>query len=73
MLIELRDGTVIQMDGDNNYKAVSGGYELTDAITGKVYIVKLDSTDVIRSMTAGNLTNASGIPMPLFQMEVTAE
>ncbi len=73
--IELRDGTVIEVSGAN-YSGTSKGSTVatvTDALTGIAYEINIDSTDAIRTMTQGNLTNDSGIPMPLFQMEVTAE
>lgn len=73
--IELRDGTIIEVNGAN-YSGTSKGSTLatvTDALTGNAYEIRIDSTDCIRTMTQGNLTNDSGIPMPLFQMEVTAE
>lgn len=82
--VELRDGTVIEIkhggdygeDSDGNkitpYKLVGSQYTVIDDITRNEYVINVDSTDVIRTKNHGNITNASGIPLVLFSMDVTA-
>ena len=74
--VELRDGTVIEVAHNGTSAVLNEAktqYTLTDAITGNKYTVDVGSLDAIRTKNHGNLTNASGIPLVLFSMDVTAE
>ena len=77
MLMELRDGTVIEVAGSKgatvNYKTDATNKTLTVTYNGVEYVIKGDTTDMIRSMDYGNITNASGAPVPLFKLDVVAE
>ncbi|MBR7117156.1 MAG: hypothetical protein IKC87_05550 [Clostridia bacterium] len=73
--VELRDGTVIEVaHAKDQYTLMSDEngkyYQVIDALTKKEYIIRVDSTDCIRTMNTGNITNESGIPLVLFSMDV---
>ena len=70
--VELKDGTIAEING-SNWSCSSSACTFTDALTGTKYTIELDSGDVLRTMTQGNITNASGIPLVLFKMDVAAE
>ena len=73
-LVELRDGTVIAVKGASGQYTLSEDKKTFDLIdsTGKHHTIRVDSTDVIRTMNAGNITNASGIPLVAFSMDVVS-
>lgn len=74
--VELKDGTVIEVAHAKSQYTLSSDksyYDIKDALTGQWHTIKVDSTDCIRTKNDGNITNASGIPLVLFSMDVTAE
>ncbi len=73
MLMELRDGTVIEIwgkgsSGEVNYSAA--GTTLTVTYNGVTYTIEGDTTDMIRSLDYGNITNASGVPLVIFALDI---
>ncbi len=75
MLMELRDGTVIEIwgkgsteSGQVNYSAT--GTTLTVSYNGVTYTIEGDTTDMIRSLDYGNITNASGVPLVIFALDI---
>lgn len=71
--VELRDGTIIEVAHASGQYTLSGGvYTVTDALTGQKHTITVDSMDAIRTKNHGNITNASGIPLVLFSMDVIA-
>jgi len=78
MVMELGDGTLIEVwDKSNSYSTGSKNYSLDSATqtltvqyNGVTYTVRGNTTDMIRTMDYGNITNASGIPLPIFQMDI---
>lgn len=71
-LVELRDGTVIAVKSAKSQYTLSSDKKVFDLIdsTGKHHTIRVDSTDVIRTKFIGNITNASGIPLVAFSMDV---
>lgn len=71
MLMELRDGEIIEV--------VTGSYKKTDTTqlrityNGKDYYIDGDTTDMIRSLDYGNITNASGVPLVIFGLDIVTE
>ena len=78
MVMELADGTLIEVwdkkntygTGKTNYSLDSAAQTLTVEYNGNTYVVRGNTTDMVRTMDYGNLTNLSGIPLPLFRLEV---
>lgn len=72
--VELENGRIIEVTL-GNYKLNSDKtvYDVTDALTGEHVFIDVDSNDVIRTKNHGNITNASGVPLVLFQVDVAAE
>ena len=78
MVMELADGTLIEVwDKKNSYSTGKANYSLnsteqtlTVEYNGETYVVRGNTTDMVRTMDYGNLTNASGIPLPLFSIDV---
>lgn len=86
-LIELGDGTIIEVTvstyvthptkAEKEAASTAGttipddGYYIEVTYNGTTYKIYKNSTDMIRTMDYGNITNLSGVPMPLFGMEIT--
>ena len=66
MHAELADGRVLRLD---SMKFNAENQVITLGSDGVYYTVS-DATDLVRTMDYGNLTNASGIPMPTFSIEI---
>lgn len=69
--------TVLMNDGSEIEVASGSASEVTKVATiktpdGDTVSIPLDTTDVVMTKDSGNITNASGIPLPIFQMTVTA-
>jgi len=66
IVAELKDGTMIEFLSGN---VVSNKTDkiLTFTVNGATYVVD-SANDYIRSLDYGNVTNASGIPLPVFKM-----
>ena len=72
--VELEDGTLIQCQpattsGPHTNNKTDGYVILVD-INGVSYTIYAEDDAVIRSFNPGNLTNASGHPMHVFELEV---
>lgn len=66
----MNDGSEIEVASGS---AKEGGTVATvKTPDGDTVSIPLDTTDVIMTKDSGNITNASGIPLPVFQMTVTA-
>lgn len=69
--------TLLMNDG-NEIEVASGSAKEGGTVAtvktpdGDTVSIPLDTTDVIMTKDSGNITNASGIPLPVFQMTVTA-
>lgn len=73
-MIELADGTVFEYAQSNQSTANDGTDRLTVvAPDGTKYTFIGSDNDVIRTFIPGNLTNASGYPTPVFELEVGYE
>ncbi len=78
MLMELGDGTLIELwdtknsygTGKKNYSLDSATQTLTVSYNGETYVIKGNSTDMVRSLDYGNITNISGVPTPIFEIEI---
>ena len=78
MVMELGDGTLIEVwstkntygTGQANYTLDSEAQTLTVVYNGQTYVVRGNTTDMVRTTDYGNITNLSGIPLPLFKLEV---
>lgn len=71
MYAELADGSLVQVE-DREYQSGEDG-QTGDSITiisGDSSYLLDDTRDMVRSMHYGNLTNLSGIAMPVFQLEI---
>ncbi len=71
MQVELGDGTILSVPNDG-VSVDATNKKITLTVDGKSYVIT-DPTDYIRSMDCGNITNASGVPLVVFSMNVTAE
>lgn len=69
MQVELGDGTIISVPGIG--VSVEEG-KITLTVHGKAYVIT-DPKDYIRSMDCGNITNASGVPLVVFSMNIVQE
>lgn len=75
-LMELRDGTVIEVrgklsPGGKNYTIDAEAKTLTVTYNGNTYVINADTTDMIRTLDYGNITNASGVPLVIFALDIT--
>lgn len=65
---ELADGSFVEfLSGDVSVNAAEKTVTIT--VGGKTYVAS-DATDYIRTIDYGNVTNASGVPLPVFKMAV---
>ena len=71
-LMELGDGTIIEVL-DGKYTSDKTAQTITVTYNGKQYVIHSDTTDMVRTLDYGNITNASGVPMPIFAMDIVAE
>lgn len=72
--VELENGRIIEVTlGNYTLNSNKTVYDVTDALTGEHVFIDVDSNDVIRTKNHGNITNASGVPLVLFQVDVAAE
>lgn len=70
-LIELGDGTIIEVTNDTcSYSTAN--HTVTVKYNGQSYVIRMNTTDMVRTLDYGNITNISGVPMPIFGMQITA-
>ncbi len=70
-LIELGDGTIIEIT-NGTYTYSTANHTVTVNYNGQSYVIRMNTTDMTRTIDYGNITNISGVPMPIFGMEITA-
>ncbi len=77
MLMELADGTIVEITGASGQKANhttdQTGKTVTITYNDVEYVIHGDTGDMIRSLDYGNITNASGVPLVIFGMEIVTE
>lgn len=64
---ELADGTMVAI----NSMSFNGDNKVITIKSGDASYTIDDATDLIRTMNYGNITNASGVPMPTFKLPVS--
>ena len=70
LTLELKDGSFIEITS-SSYKASSdGSYYTVTSVDGDEYRIDVNSNDVIRSLDYGNISNASGVPLVVFEMDI---
>ena len=71
-LIELGDGTLIEIEEGSygSYKENDETVGIYVNYNGQKYIIYKNSTDMIRTLDYGNITNLSGVPMVIFGMAI---
>ena len=68
-LIELGDGTFIEIT-TSTYTVSTADKTITVTYNGEQYVIRANTTDMIRTVDYGNITNASGVPMPIFGLAI---